>query len=134
MHTSAIKQDLIQQLNTLNEQKQFLADSDMEKLDWAKSTIESQKNLDRLKSAARINEILLYALLAITGVMALLRVFDFGYQPDLNKGALFIFLAVSNAGVALRQKIKIARLEKQFLLINLLGKLDTHKSNEESNQ
>jgi len=60
--------------------------------------------------------------------MALLRVFDFGYQPDLNKGALLIFLAATNAVVALRQKIKIARLEKQFLLINILAKVDANNN------
>lgn len=128
MDTSGIKQDLIQELKALDKQKPFLANSDFEQVNWANLKTESQQNLGKLKSASKVNEIMLYALLTITGVMALLRVFDFGYQPDLNKGALLIFLAATNAVVALRQKIKIARLEKQFLLINILAKVDANSN------
>lgn len=128
MDTSGIKQDLIQELKALDKQKPFLATSDFEQVNWANLKTESQQNLGKLKSASKVNEIMLYALLTITGVMALLRVFDFGYQPDLNKGALLIFLAATNAVVALRQKIKIAKLEKQFLLINILAKVDANSN------
>ncbi len=128
MHTPGIKQDLIQELKVLHKQKPFLATDDFEQINWASLKTESEQNLCKLKSASKVNEILLFALLTITGVMALLRVFDFGYQPDLNKGALLIFLAATNAVVALRQRIKIARLEKQFLLINFLSKVDANQN------
>ncbi len=125
MRTSDIRKDLIGQLKELNMEKAFLPDTALHNINWASLKIESQQNLDKLKSSSKIYQILAYILLTITGVISFLKVLDLGNTPDLNKAALLILLTVTNALVAYRQRIKIERLEKQFLLIGMLEKVDS---------
>ena len=120
-----IRQDLISQLKKLNKKKEFSSIAEFKNLNWRDLKIEIQKNLNKLKSTSRIYDILAYVLLTITGVISFLKVLDLGNMPDLNKGALLILLTVTNAVMAFSQKIRIGRLEKQFLLIDILEKIDS---------
>ena len=125
MQTLDIRKDLVDQLRKLNKGKELLPIAEIQNSDWASLKIETQQNLDKLKSSSKIYEIIAYVLLTITGVISFMKVLDLGNTPDLNKGALLILLTVTNAIVAFSQKIRIVKLEKQFLLIDILGKMDS---------
>jgi hypothetical protein len=69
---------------------------------------------------------LAYTCFVITAAVSLIKLFGENIGPDLNKGALFIFLTVSNMFTAFAQKIRMEKLEKQIMLLDILQKLDTH--------
>jgi len=125
MQTLDLKGDLIKQLIELNKNKEFISNADFQNINWKSLKSEIQQNLDKLKSTSKIYDVAAYILLTITGVISFLKVLDVVNMPDLNKGALLILLTVTNATVAFSQKIKISRLEKQFLLIDILEKIDS---------
>ena len=127
MQTLSIRQDLISRLIQLNKKNKFLLPDDTSNVDWASVKTSFQDNLSKLKYGVRIFEILAYILLAITAVMSFIKVMGETTWPDLNKGALLILLTVTNAFTAFTQKIRIERLEKQILLLDILEKMDVGK-------
>lgn len=90
METLIIRQKLIDRLVQNNKKNKFLLSADTSNVDWSNLKLEIQQNLDKLKKGAKTYEILSYILMAITGVIALIKLFtDSG--PDLNKGAFCFF-------------------------------------------
>lgn len=126
METLIIRQELIDRLVQLNKKNKFLLSADTSNVDWSNLKLDIQENLDKLKKGAKIYEILAYILMTITGVVALIKLFS-DNGPDLNKGALLIFLTVSNMFSAFSQRIRVERLEKQILLLDILEKMNVEK-------
>ena len=125
MQTIDIRQDLVQRLISLNKKHKYLLSVDTTRVDWSNLKVDIQNNLNSLKKSAKVYEILAYILLGITAVIAFIKVFgDNNTGPDLNKGALFIFLTVTNTFSAFSYKLRVERLEKQILLLDLLEKMN----------
>lgn len=127
METLIIRQELINRLVQLNRKNKFLLSTDTSSVDWSNLKLDIQQNLRKLKKAAKVYEILAYVLMTITGVVALIKLFSVNGGPDLNKGALLIFLTVSNMFSAFSQRIRVERLEKQILLLDILEKMNVEK-------
>jgi len=128
MQTLDIRQDLITRLIKLNNKITFLLQSDTVNVNWTSLKFDIQENINKLKSTTKILEITSYLLLTITGVISIMKVLGEGSWPDLNKGALLILLTVTNTITAFSQKLRIERLEKQILLLDILEKMDDQKS------
>lgn len=125
MQTINIRRDLVQRLISLNKKHKYLLSVDTNQVDWSNLKVDIQNNLKSLKKSAKVYEILAYILLGITAVIAFIKLFgDNNTGPDLNKGALFIFLTVTNTFSAFSYKLRLERLEKQILLLDLLEKMN----------
>ena len=118
-----IRQDLVQRLISLNKKHKYLLSVETTQVDW-NLKVDIQNNLNSLKKSAKVFKILAYILLGITAVIAFIKVFGHNTGPDLNKGALFIFLTVTNTFSAFSYKLRVERLEKQILLLDLLEKMN----------
>ena len=124
MNTSILRQDLTSQLNKLRKNKGTLPYNDFRYADWKDLKVKVRGSLSNLKLGVKLYEFLAYILLAITGIISLIKVFEFSFAPDLNKAALLIFLTLTFTISAFAQKIRIERLEKQLLIIETLEKID----------
>ena len=127
MQTLKIRQDLISRLIKLDNKNGFLNPSETVNLDWTSLKTDIQNNAGRLKSITKIYEVIALILLTVVGVVSFMKVLDLGTWPDLNKGSLLILLTVTNTLTAFSQKIKIERLEKQILLLDILEKIDAEQ-------
>ena len=125
MQVVDIRQDLIGRLVKLNKKNAVLISADSINIRLKNLKLEIQENLDKLKSSTKIFEILAYFLLTITGIFSFIKVLDLSSWPDLNKGALLILLTVTNAFTAFTQKLRIEKLEKQILLLEILEQIDS---------
>ncbi len=125
MPTLSIRTELLTQLHELNKRNKFLPTTDFRNLDVHGFKMEIQKKLAHLKSISRIYNVIAFILLAVTGVTSFMKVLELNTTMDLNKGALLIFLTVTSAIVAFGQQLRIAQLEKQFILIEILEKADS---------
>lgn len=124
METLNIRQELINRLVQLNKKNRFLLSADASHLDRSNLKNDIQQNLDKLKKGAKAYEILAYILMPITAIVSLIKLFSDNGGPDLNKGALLIFLTVSSMFSAFSQRIRVERLEKQILLLDILEKIN----------
>ncbi|MEO7046669.1 MAG: hypothetical protein ABI091_15295 [Ferruginibacter sp.] len=120
-----IRHDLITQLKELDTKKRFASVADFQGANWKDLKTEAQKNLNNLRTTSKIYDVLAYILLTVLGVISFLKVTGLSNSPDLNKGALLIFLTVTNTTVAFAQKRRLDRLEKQILVIDILEKIDS---------
>lgn len=127
MQTLDIRQDLINRLIKLNKKVMFLLPSDTASVNWTSLKLDIQENLNKLKSTTKILGITAYILMTITGVISFMKVLGEGSWPDLNKGALLILFTVTNTLTAFTQKLRIERLEKQILILDILEKVDDQK-------
>jgi len=124
MQTLEIRQDLISRLIKLDKNYMFLRPAETVNLNWTNLKTGIQKNVNRLKSSTKVYEIVSFFLLTVVGIISFMKVLDLGSWPDLNKGALLILLTVTNSMIAFSQRIKIQRLEKQILLLDILERID----------
>ena len=127
MQATDIRQHLIDRLIGLNKKNKYLLSAETTNVDWGNLKVDIQQNLDKLKKSAKVYEILAYIMMAVTGVLALIKLFSDNGGPDLNKGSLFIFLTVSIMFSAFSQRLQVERLEKQILLLDILENTDEQK-------
>lgn len=128
METLNIRQDLINRLVKLNKKNKFLISANTTNVNLTNLKVGIQQNLNKIKKGAKAFEILAYICMTIIAVVAFIKVFSDNGGPDLNKGALFIFLTASFTFSAFSQKLRVERLEQQIFLLNILEKMDSNKN------
>jgi hypothetical protein len=126
MQQLVLKQELIEKLIRIEGKSSSLLKAATTNADWINIKNDKEQSLTKLKKSAKVFEILAYTCFVITAAVSLIKLFGENIGPDLNKGALFIFLTVSNMFTAFAQKIRMEKLEKQIMLLDILQKLDTH--------
>lgn len=124
MKTIHIKKELVDRIVSLNKKQKFQLSADIDKVDWNTLKVEIQKDVDKIKKSAKVYEILAYSMMAIVAIGIIIKLFGINDGPDLNKGALFIFLTVTSMFSAFSQRLRIERLEKQVLLLDMLEMVD----------
>ena len=127
MQTLDIRQDLIKRLIGLNKRHKHLLSADTTHVDWSNVKVDIQQSLHKLKKSAKVYEIIAYIMMAFIAVIASIKLFGISTGPDLNKGAFFIFLTVTNTFSAFSQRLRVERLEKQILLLDILENIDNAK-------
>lgn len=125
MEMPAIRQHLV---NKLIELGAISLPADAANLNWAKLKSSAQEDHKRQRATAKMFEILAYVLLSITGIFSLIRLLDLAVWPDMNKGALFIFLTATYSLAVFPRKAKVKKLEEQMLLLDLLVNIDTKEN------
>jgi hypothetical protein len=125
MQLLSLKQELIEKLVSIEGKKSRMLKASITNAEWVKIKTEKEHNLAKMKKYARFSVILASTCFAITAAITLVKIFSETIGPDLNKGALFLFLTVSNMFTAFAQKIRIEKLEKQILILDILQKLET---------
>jgi hypothetical protein len=125
METPSVRQHLIAQLTVVSKKGKLRLPGDLSTVSWETLQKVVQEELDELKWKARIGQYLVYVMLPLTGVFSMIRVLDLASWPDLNKGALTILLTVTFSLQFIFLKSRMMRLEKQVLLLDTLGKIDS---------
>jgi hypothetical protein len=125
MEMPAIRQHLV---NKLIELGGISLPADAANINLAKLKSGVQEDLNRQRSTTKMFEILAYILLSLTGIFALIRLLDLASWPDMNKGALFIFLTATYSLAVFPRKAKVKKLEEQMLLLDLLENIDTNEN------
>lgn len=126
MQTVTIKQDLIDKLVKLSKRTKISFATDTN-ANWTNLKIDIQQQLSKLKRNVKAYDTIVYIMMAVTLIITFIKVVGDNIGPNLNQGWLFFFLTVSNMFTAFSLKLRIEKLEKQVLLLEILEKLDDRK-------
>ncbi len=122
MNAIALHEYLVNRLKTIDKNLIFSAATAGDK-DWLTAKAAVEKELAKLRATVKFSGVLAIVLGVIVIAVCVVKIFDISLKPDLNKGALLILLTLANVVTVFRQKMRIAQLEQQLLLLDMLVKI-----------
>jgi hypothetical protein len=122
MQLEELRLNLISEFKNLNGSKQSERMDEVAHNVWIDMKLTEQQKLNKLKASAKAFQIIAYVLVAITGLIALLKVFGNYSWIDLNKASLLILLTITNTVTALSTSMRLTKLEKEVMILDILSK------------
>jgi hypothetical protein len=122
MQLEELRLNLISEFKNLNGSKQSERMDEVAHNVWIDMKLAEQQKLNKLKASAKAFKIIAYVLVAITGLIALLKVFGNYSWIDLNKASLLILLTITNTVTALSTSMRLTKLEKEVMILDILSK------------
>lgn len=117
-----MRQNLVQRLIRLDEK--LVAASQPGRVDWTAVKNDLMVKIKKLRTSAAAMQVTAAVSFAFVFMLSAAKVIGDTAWPDLNKGALLIFLTLCYICSAFIQKMRLERLEQQLLLIDLLQAID----------
>ncbi len=122
MPLTSLQQDLIEKLIQLDKKYQVLEQTVGIEEKFATLQTETQQSLSKLRKIEPAFSFIALALIGILLLLMLGKIIGNVDSFDLNKNVLMIFVTILNGLQVFTMKRRLAKLEKEMMLLELLAK------------
>ena len=123
METLYLKKELIEKLLKLDEKNKVLLNENNFEKHFSDRYLEVQNELSKLKKISYPFSPLAYTLLFATCIILTGKIIGYFEDFNINKAIVMIFVTILNVFLAFNQKLRVANLEKQAVVFEILRKL-----------